>query len=80
MSTISLPDLERAILFAFQYADAPLADANAQKIKADAEMYCTHAKQTSYAPFLSLFQSSSHEQVKFYALQALQVRLLHVHC
>ncbi|KDO33798.1 hypothetical protein SPRG_01677 [Saprolegnia parasitica CBS 223.65] len=72
MSTISLPDLERAIVFAFQYADAPLADGTAQKIKADAEMYCQHAKQTSYAPFLSLFQTSSHEQVKFYALQALQ--------
>ncbi|OQR84924.1 exportin-T [Achlya hypogyna] len=68
----SVADLERAIVCAFQYADASLTDAAAQKIKGEAEMYCAMAKQTSYEPFLQLFQSSPHEQVKFYALQALQ--------
>ncbi|ETW07728.1 hypothetical protein H310_02175 [Aphanomyces invadans] len=69
---VNVADLERAVLYAFQYAGASLNDVNAQKVKAEAEMYCLAAKQTSYQFFLQLFQASTHDQVKFYSLQALQ--------
>ncbi|CAK4069704.1 unnamed protein product [Aphanomyces euteiches] len=72
MATVNIEDLERAVLYAFQYAGANPNDAEVQKVKGEAEMYCQFAKQSSYVYFLQLFQASGHEQVKFYALQALQ--------
>ncbi|KAF0682586.1 Aste57867_25293 [Aphanomyces stellatus] len=72
MAAVNVEELERAVLYAFQYAGASLKDSEAQKVKGEAEMYCQVAKQTSYALFLQLFEMSGHEQVKFYALQALQ--------
>ncbi|RHY91789.1 hypothetical protein DYB35_002329 [Aphanomyces astaci] len=69
---VNVTDLERAVLYAFQYAGASLNDAESQKIKEEAELYCLVAKQTSYQLFLQLFEVSSHDEVKFYSLQALQ--------
>ncbi|OQR95644.1 exportin-T [Thraustotheca clavata] len=71
-TSINAAQLERAIVYAFEYADASNLDANALKIKSEAEGYCQLAKRASYTYFLQLFQTSTLEQVKFYSLQALQ--------
>ncbi|KAG2509612.1 hypothetical protein JM18_009069 [Phytophthora kernoviae] len=68
---------ECAVLCAFQYAGASLADQQAQTLKLQAESFCASIKSQSdgWKAELQLFHQSEHEQVKFYALQALQEAL-----
>ncbi|KAF4042487.1 Exportin 1-like protein [Phytophthora infestans] len=70
-------EFERAVLIAFQYASASLADQQAQTLKLQAESFCNAVKAQAdgWRAELQLFEHSEHEQVKFYALQALQEAL-----
>ena len=70
-------EFERAVLIAFQYAAANSNDHEAQKLKLQAESYSTAVKiqADGWRTELQLFEHSEHEQVKFYALQALQEAL-----
>lgn len=73
----SAAEFEMAVLCAFQYASASLTDAPAQALKQQAERFCASVKASAdgwrYA--LELFAFSEHQEVKFYALQALQEAL-----
>lgn len=71
-------EFEMAVLCAFQYASASLADQQAQALKLQAETFCNAIKASAdgWRYELELFEFSEHQEVKFYALQALQVRLL----
>ncbi|CAH0492567.1 unnamed protein product [Peronospora farinosa] len=71
-------EFERAVLVAFQYATADINDQQAQTIKLQAESFCTAVKiqVDGWQAELQLFKRSEHEQVKFYALQALQEALV----
>ncbi|KAE8988743.1 hypothetical protein PF005_g20215 [Phytophthora fragariae] len=70
-------EFERAVLIAFQYAGAQAADQQAQALKLQAESFCAAVKSQAdgWRAELQLFEHSEHEQVKFYALQALQEAL-----
>ncbi|OWY94648.1 Exportin, partial [Phytophthora megakarya] len=70
-------EFERAVLVAFQYAGASTTDQQAQTIKLQAESFCNAVKSQAdgWRAELQLFEHSEHEQVKFYALQALQEAL-----
>ncbi|GMF61674.1 unnamed protein product [Phytophthora fragariaefolia] len=70
-------EFERAVLVAFQYAGASAADQQAQTLKLQAERFCAavKARADGWRAELQLFALSQHEQVKFYALQALQEAL-----
>ncbi|TYZ59593.1 hypothetical protein PybrP1_002323 [[Pythium] brassicae (nom. inval.)] len=73
----SAAEFEMAVLCAFQYASASLADAPAQALKQQAERFCASVKASAdgWRLALELFEFSEHEEVKFYALQALQEAL-----
>ncbi|CAI5730624.1 unnamed protein product [Peronospora destructor] len=73
-----IAEFERAVLVAFQYATADTNDQRAQTIKLQAESFCTAVKTQvdGWRAELQLFKRSEHEQVKFYALQALQEALV----
>lgn len=75
-STIS--EFEMAVLCAFQYASASLKDQQAQSLKLQAETFCNSIKASvdGWRYELELFEFSEHQEVKFYALQALQVRIV----
>ncbi|KAH7469096.1 Exportin-T [Phytophthora ramorum] len=70
-------EFERAVLVAFQYAGASINDQQAQTVKLQAESFCAAVKSRAdgWRVELQLFEHSEHEQVKFYALQALQEAL-----
>ncbi|RLN48414.1 hypothetical protein BBJ28_00015062, partial [Nothophytophthora sp. Chile5] len=70
-------EFERAVLCAFQYAGASASDQQAQALKLQAESFCGSVKSSvdGWRYELQLFEHSQHEQVKFYALQALQEAL-----
>ncbi|CAH0475018.1 unnamed protein product [Peronospora belbahrii] len=70
---VDIAEFERAVLVAFQYAIASVNDQQAQTIKSQAESFCTAVKNQAdgWRAELQLFEHSEHEQVKFYALQAL---------
>lgn len=68
-------EFEMAVLCAFQYASASLQDQHAQALKLQAETFCSAIKASAdgWRYELELFEFSEHQEVKFYALQALQV-------
>lgn len=71
----AVAEFERAVLCAFQYAGASPADEQAQALKRQAEAFCNavKARADGWRFALELFERSEHQEVKFYALQALQV-------
>ncbi|KAJ0406793.1 hypothetical protein ATCC90586_000846 [Pythium insidiosum] len=77
-SSAAVTEFEMAVLCAFQYASASLADQQAQAMKAQAESFCDRVKASpsGWRACLELFELSAHAQVKFYALQALQELLV----
>ena len=71
-----LIEYESAIVYAFHYSGATMNDKAAQARKQQAETYCLQRKadiNTNWQYALRLFQLSRYEQVKFYALQVIQV-------
>lgn len=77
MPANTVAEFEMAVLCAFQYASASLQDQQAQVLKQQAETFCNAIKASAdgWRYELELFEFSEHQEVKFYALQALQVRL-----
>lgn len=73
----TIAEFEMAVLCAFQYAGASMADQQAQALKAQAEGFCNSIKASAsgWSYELQLFEFSEHQEVKFYALQALQEAL-----
>lgn len=71
-------EFERAVLIAFQCASANVADQQTQALKLQAESFCAaiKAQVDGWRVELHLFEQSEHEQVRFYALQALQEALV----
>ncbi|KAF1327948.1 Exportin-t, partial [Globisporangium splendens] len=70
----TISEFEMAVLCAFQYASASLKDQQAQALKLQAESFCNSIKASvdGWRYELELFEFSEHQEVKFYALQALQ--------
>ncbi|TMW56984.1 hypothetical protein Poli38472_002909 [Pythium oligandrum] len=77
MATHTVAEFDMAVRCAFQYASASLADEQAQATKLQAETYCNAVKasSTGWRLCLELFEYSEHQEVKFYALQAIQEAL-----
>jgi hypothetical protein len=75
MEASALAEFEMAVLCAFQYAGASAADQQAQATKRQAEEFCAaiKARADGWRFALELFERSEHQEVKFYALQFLQV-------
>ncbi|KAL7692235.1 putative exportin-1/Importin-beta, exportin-T [Plasmopara halstedii] len=74
---VDVAELERAVLIAFQCASADVADQPTKTLKLQAESFCAavKAQEDGWRAELQLFEQSEHEQVKFYALQAIQEAL-----
>ncbi|TDH68260.1 hypothetical protein CCR75_008403 [Bremia lactucae] len=73
-----MTEFERAVLIAFQCAAASTGNQQMQTLKLQAENFCAAIKSQAdgWQAELQLFKQSEHEQVKFYALQALQETLV----
>uniref|UniRef100_M4BT63 Exportin-T n=1 Tax=Hyaloperonospora arabidopsidis (strain Emoy2) TaxID=559515 RepID=M4BT63_HYAAE len=75
---MDVTEFERAVITAFQYAASSITDPQSRTLKLQAESYCAAVKSQTdgWQAELQLFEHSEHEQVKFYALQALQESLV----
>ncbi|CAI5725673.1 unnamed protein product [Hyaloperonospora brassicae] len=75
---MDIAEFERAVITAFQYAAYSSTSPQSRTLKLQAESYCAAVKSQAngWQAELQLFEHSEHEQVKFYALQALQESLV----